>query len=87
VQEVDEIIGVLPGGVETDEEVNGAVAAGDSFDALSEVSVAFGRFGEGEFGGGGLEVVAEEGGVVAVAGRVDADAAASRRLRSVSVVW
>ena len=80
-----QIVGILPGGVETDDEVNRAVALDDAFEPLAEEGVAGGRLGEGEFGGGGLEVVAEEGGVVAIAGGVDADAEASRRLRSGSV--
>ncbi len=58
---------------------------------VAEEGVAGGRFGgrlgELEFVGGGLEIVAEEGGVVAVARRVDANAEASRRLRSGNVVW
>jgi hypothetical protein len=84
---VEQIVGILPGRVETDDEVNGAVALDDAFESLAEESVAGGRFGELEFVGGGLEVVAEEGGVVAIVGRVDADAEASRRLRSGNVVW
>jgi hypothetical protein len=46
--------------------------------------VALGGLGEGQLGGGGLEVVAQEGGVVAVARGVDADADAGRRLGAVS---
>ncbi len=67
VEEVEEVVGVLPGGVEADDEVDGAVALGDAFEALAELGVAGGGLGEGQFVGGGLEVVAEEGGVVAVA--------------------
>ena len=37
------------------------------FEALAELGVAVGGLGEGQFGGGGLEVVGEEGGVVSVA--------------------
>src|SRR5207253_3230171 len=75
------------GGVETDDEVARAVALDDAFEALAEQGVAGGRFREGQLVGGGLEVVAQEGGVVAVAGGVDADATAARRLRSGSRVW
>ena len=71
---MEQVVGVLSGGVEADDEVDGAVALGDAFEALAEEGIAGGRLGEGEFVGGGLEVVAEEGGVVAVAGGVDADA-------------
>jgi hypothetical protein len=55
------------------------VAAGDVFEALAELGVAVSGLGEGPFVGGGLEVGAEEGGVVAVAGGVDADADGSGR--------
>ena len=40
---------------------------GDVFEALAELGVAAAGLGEGQFGGGGLEVVAQEGGVVAIA--------------------
>jgi hypothetical protein len=86
MQAVDEIVGVLSGGIEANEEVDGSVALGDGLEALVEAAVAVGRLDEGEFGGGGLEVVVKEGDVVAVARRVDADATAARRLRSGSVV-
>ena len=86
-QEVKQIVSVLPGGVETDYEENGSVLLDDAFEALAEEGVAGGRFGKREFVGGWLKVVAEEGGVVAVAGRINTDADASRRLRSRSVVW
>jgi hypothetical protein len=59
----------------------------DAFEPLPQEGIAGGRLGELEFVGGRLEIVLEEGGVVAVAGRVDADAAASGRLRSGGVVW
>jgi hypothetical protein len=55
------------------------VARGQSLDALLELGVAVGGFGELQLGGGGLEVVAQKGGVVAVARGVDADADAHRR--------
>jgi hypothetical protein len=87
VQEVEQIVGILPGGVEPDDEVAGAVALDDAFEALAEQRVPGGRLGKLQLVGGRLEVVLEEGGVVAVAGGVDADATAARRLRSGSVVW
>jgi hypothetical protein len=43
------------------------------------LGVAGGRLGEGQLVGGGLLVVAQEGGVVAVARGVDADADADSR--------
>jgi hypothetical protein len=58
----------------------------DALEALAEAGIADGRLREWEFVGGGLEVVAEEGGVVAVARRVDADAKAAGQLRSGRVV-
>ena len=75
-QEVEEVVGVLAGGVEADDEGDGGVSAAMLVESLAELVVAVGGLGEREFGGGGLEVVAEEGGVVAVARGVDADAEA-----------
>src|SRR6202007_2937043 len=84
-----EVVGVLAGGVEADDEVDGAGAGalGDALEPLSEESVSGGGLGEGQFGGGGLEGVGEAGRVVAVAGRVDADAAASGRWRGGGGLW
>ncbi len=91
VQEVPQVVGILACGVEAEDEVNGAVALDDKFETRSELGVAVGGLGELQFGGGGLQVVAQEGGVVAVARGVDADAEASElvagRLRSGSRVW
>ncbi len=87
VEEVEQVVGVLAGGVESDDEVDGSVALGDALEALAELVVSGGGLGEGEFVGGALEVVFEEGGVVAVAGRVDADAAASGRWRGGCGLW
>ena len=50
------------------------MALGEVFETLAELGVAVGGFDELELGGGRLEVVAQEGGVVAVARGVDADA-------------
>jgi hypothetical protein len=86
VEEVNQVIGVVPGGVEADVEGGAGVAAGDEFEALPELVVALGGLGEGQLGGGGLEVVAQEGGVVAVACGVDADADAGGRLEGGDVV-
>ena len=36
VQEVEEVVGILAGGVEADDEVERAVALGDAFEALAE---------------------------------------------------
>jgi hypothetical protein len=96
LQEVEQVVGVLPRCIATDDEVNGAVALGDAFEALTELGVAGCGLDEGQFVGRRLQVVAQEGGVVAVARGVDADADARgwagracwrSRLRSGSVVW
>jgi hypothetical protein len=50
------------------------VALGQLLEAAAELGVALGRLGEGQLGAGGPEVVAQEGGVVAVARGVDAHA-------------
>jgi hypothetical protein len=50
--------------------------------SLVQEGIAGGGLGEGQFVGGRLEIVTEEGGVMAVAGGVDADADTSGRLRS-----
>src|SRR5262249_48532672 len=67
VDEVQEVVGVLAGGIEADDEVNGAVTPQDAFKTLPQLAIAGGGLGERQFGGGGLEVVAQEAGVVAVA--------------------
>jgi len=94
MQEVEEVVGVLAGGVEADDEVDGAEALGDAFEPSAEFAVAVAGLGEEEFGGGRLQIGAEEGGVVAVACGVDADAdargrlvGAGRRWRSGGVLW
>jgi hypothetical protein len=78
VQEVEQVVGVLPGGVEADGEVNRAETLGNAFQALTQLGIAGGRLGEGEVISGRLEVVAEEGDIMTVAGGVDADATAAR---------
>lgn len=77
LQVVLQVVGILPGGVEADDEVHRVFALGDGLEALVELGVAVGSLGEGEFGGGGLEIVAQEGGIVTVARGVDADADAA----------
>ena len=67
LEEVQEVVGVGPGGIEANDEGNGWVRPGQLFESAAELGVAGGGLGEGQFGGGGLLVVAEEGGVVAVA--------------------
>ena len=64
---MEQVVGVLAGGVETDDEVDGAVVLGDAVEPLPELAVPLGRFGELEFVSGGLKVVAQEGGIVTIA--------------------
>ena len=87
MQEGAEVLGLRSGDIEADEEVNGTELLRDAFPALPQGGLAGGGLGELEFGGGRLEILLEEGGLVSVAGGVDADAAASGRLRNGSVVW
>jgi len=67
MQEVQQVVGILPGGVEADDEVNRAMALGDLFEACAELGLASCGFDELEFAGSALEVRAQEGGVVPVA--------------------
>src|SRR5262245_28581233 len=77
--EVPEVVSVLPGGVEADDEVDGGVSSGDAEQALAEQFIAGGRLSESQFVGGDLQVVAQKAGVVAVARGIDADAEAGGR--------
>ena len=74
MQEVQQVVGILPGGIKPDDEVDGPVPLDDLLQPLSEAGVALGGFGELQFRGGRLQVVAQEGRLVPIAGRVDADA-------------
>jgi hypothetical protein len=67
VEEVAEVVGVRSGGVAAEGEGDGGVSSGDLLESLAELGVAVGGLGERELGGGGVEVVVEEGGDVAVA--------------------
>lgn len=74
VQEVQQVVGVLAGGIEADDEGDIGVTLGEALQALPQGGIADGGLGELQLGGGGLEIVAEEGGIMAVARGVDADA-------------
>src|SRR5262249_15956397 len=87
VHEVEQGLRIRPGGMEADDEVTGAVLLVDAFEALPEGGIAGGRLGKRQLGSSGLKILLEEGGVMAVARGVDADAEAARRLRSGSAVW
>jgi hypothetical protein len=78
MQAGQEILGILPGRIETDDEGNGAVALDDAFEVLAAEGVAGGGCRERSIGGSRLEVVLENAGPVAIARGVDADAEASR---------
>jgi hypothetical protein len=67
VQKVQQVVGVLSRRIEPDNKVNGVVPAADDFESLPELRVTVGRLGELQLGRGGLQVVAQEGGIVAVA--------------------
>jgi hypothetical protein len=74
MQEVQQMVGVLAGGVEANQEVDATVATHDLFEALAELIVAAARLGERQLACGGLEIGAQEGGVMAIARGVDPDA-------------
>ena len=80
MQEVEQVVGVLSGGVETDMESARSTALCDAFESSAKLGVAVGGLGEREFVGGRLKIVAQKGGVVTVARGVDADAEA-RQIR------
>jgi len=67
VEEVDQIVGVLPGGIESNVKAARRMAASDPFESIAKLRITFGGFGEREFVGSRLEVLAQEGGVVTVA--------------------
>jgi hypothetical protein len=67
LEEVQEVVGILSGGIESDVEVDRIMPLGDVFEPLAQLRVTVGGLGEGQFVAGGLEVMAKEGGVVSVA--------------------
>jgi hypothetical protein len=97
VQEIQEVVGILSGGIDADDEVDSPLTLGDLFEALAELSVAGGRLGEAQFRCRRLQILTQEGGVVPIARGVDTDADTGRRgrrgrrecrrLRSGWVVW
>lgn len=66
-QEAQQVVSVLAGDIESNEEVHVRMLQGHFFHALAQEDVAVGRLGELEFGSSRLEIVAEKDGVVAVA--------------------
>ena len=60
---------------------------GEAFETLPQQGITGGRRGELQLGSGGLQLLVEEDGVVAVAGGVDADTEAAWRLRGGVWLW
>ena len=46
MQEVQQVVGILPGGIETDVESNGRLTLSELFEALAELGIAAGILGE-----------------------------------------
>jgi hypothetical protein len=72
-EEMEEVIGILSGGIDSDGEGDAFVSLGDVFESLLELSVALGGLDELELCRGGLVVRTEEGGEVSVSRSVDAN--------------
>ena len=64
---MEQIVGILPGRVESDAEVNVAELGADLFEARPQLGIAEGGLDELEFAGGGLKVVVHKGSVVPIA--------------------
>ena len=73
-EEGEQVVGVESGGIESDVEVDSTMAAHEIDESLAKLGIAGGRLDDFEVRGGALEIRIEEGGIVAVARRVDADA-------------
>jgi hypothetical protein len=82
MEEVEQVVGILPGGVEADAEMGrpGRVAQ-DASETEPQLLITLGRLGERELRAGWLQIVAQQTGMMAVARRVDADAEAAHRLQ------
>jgi hypothetical protein len=78
-KEVKEVVCILPGGIEANDESDSRMTLCEQEQTLAEQMVARGGLGEGKFGGSGLKVVTQEAGVVAIARGVDANAKADRQ--------
>jgi hypothetical protein len=87
VEEVQQVLGILAGGIATDDDGDGPPALAAAFQLLAEAGVAVRGFGEERFARRGLQSIGEKGSVVSVARGVDADTAASGRLRSGRRLW
>ena len=71
---MQQVVGILPGDVETHQEVDTAKLADDLLATRAQLRITGGGFDELQVAGSRLQIVAQEGGVVAVARGVDADA-------------
>ena len=67
LQEVQQVVGILPSGIEADGESDVGVGLGDLLEAFAQLGIAAGRFDELQIRGGGLKIVAQEDGVVTIA--------------------
>ena len=47
MQEVQQVVGILAGGIEADDQVDGRVPLSNLLETLAELGVALGRLGEG----------------------------------------
>jgi hypothetical protein len=74
VQPGEEVVGIGAGDVGADIELDVAVFVDQVREAVTQLGVAGGGFDHFQFGGGLVQVGVEEGGIVAVARGVDADA-------------
>ncbi len=66
MQKVQQVVGILPRGIEADEESDMGMSLSDLFETLAELGVALGRLGELKVRRGRLQVVAQEGRIVSV---------------------
>jgi hypothetical protein len=67
VHEVEQVVSVLTSGVETDDEVDGAVVLGDTIEPLPELAIPLSRFDELKLVGSRLKILPQEGGIVTIA--------------------
>ena len=84
----EQVVGVQASGIEANVEVDLAVSGDQIHQPLAESGIAGGRLDHFEVGGGGVQVGGQEGDVVTVPGRVDADADVdNRRVASGRGAW
>ena len=64
---MQEVIGVLPGRVEADVKVDVAQPGDDLLEALAQFGITCRGLCEGQVAGGGVVIVAQEGGIMPIA--------------------